>query len=81
MTNGSVATATAKGGIKQLTVTYKGGEQTILVPPTAPIVTLQPGAVSDLKVGDGVFVNAIADGGKTTAGLILVGSDGVVPPI
>ena len=81
MTNGSIATATAKGGTKQLRVTYKGGEQTILAPPTASIVTVQPGAMSDLKVGDGVFVNAIADGGKTTAGLILIGSDGVVPPI
>ncbi|HEV3247573.1 MAG TPA: metal ABC transporter permease [Beijerinckiaceae bacterium] len=81
MTNGSIATATAKGGTKQLRVTYEGGEQTILAPPTASIVTVQPGAMSDLKVGDGVFVNAIADGGKTTAGLILIGSDGVVPPI
>jgi hypothetical protein len=81
MTNGSIAAATAKAGTKQLTVTYKGGEQTILVPPTASIVTVQPGALSDLKVGDGVFVNAVADGGKTTAGLILVGSAGVIPPI
>jgi hypothetical protein len=37
--------------------------------------------MSDLKPGDIVFVNAIADGGKTTAKLILVGSDGVAPPI
>jgi hypothetical protein len=81
MTNGSIAAAAAKGGAKQLTVTYKGGEQTILVPPTARIVKVQPGAVSDLKVGDGVFLNAIAEGGRTTAGLILMSSDGVVPPI
>ena len=40
MTNGSVATATAKGDTRLLTVTYKGGEQNILVPPTAPIVAL-----------------------------------------
>lgn len=81
MTNGSVTAETAKRGAKQLKVTYKGGEQTILVPPTAPIVNLQPGAVSDLKPGDIVFVNAIADGGKTTAKLILVDRDGVAPPI
>lgn len=81
MTNGSVTAETTKRGAKQLKVTYKGGEQTILVPPTAPIVNLQPGAVSDLKPGDIVFVNAIADGGKSTAKLILVGSDGVAPPI
>jgi hypothetical protein len=77
----SVTAETARRGAKQLKVTYKGGEQTILVPPTAPIVNLQPGAVSDLKPGDIVFVNAIADGGKTTAKLILVGSDGVAPAI
>src|ERR1700712_5378985 len=33
MTTGNVSSADAKNGAKQLTVTYKGGEQTILVPP------------------------------------------------
>ena len=81
MTNGSVATASESGGAKQLTITYKGGEQQVLVPPTASIVTLQFGAVSDIKPGVGIFVNAIADGGKTAAGLIIIGTQGAVPPI
>jgi hypothetical protein len=81
MTNGSVAAASEGGGVKQVTLTYQGGEQTILVPPTAPVVTLHPGAGSDLKPGDKVFVNAIADGGKTTAVLFLVGSPSFAPPI
>ena len=81
MTNGSVTTASQRGGARQLTVTYKGGEQMILVPPTAPVVTLQFGTVSDIKPGDGVFVNAVSDEGKTAAGLIIVGTDGAVPPI
>jgi len=81
MTNGSATAGTAKGGARQFKITYKGGEQTILVPPTAPVVNLQFGVVSDLKPGDIVFVNAIVDGGTTTAKLILVGSDGVAPPI
>jgi hypothetical protein len=81
MTNGSVAAETAEHGAKVLKITYKGGEQTILLPPTAPIVNLQPGTVSDLRPGDIVFVNAIADGGKTTAKLILVGSTGVAAPL
>jgi hypothetical protein len=81
MTNGSVATASERGGARQLTVTYKGGEQMILVPPTAQIVTMQFGVVSDIKPGVGVFVNATADGGKTTAGLIIIGTPGAVPPI
>lgn len=81
MTNGSVAAASASNGAKQLTLTYKGGEQNILVPPTASVVTMQFGALSDIKPGDGVFVNAVADGGTTTAGLIIVGTAGAVPPI
>jgi hypothetical protein len=81
MTNGSVAAATRAGGTKQLTVTYKGAQQTILVPQTAPIVTLKPGTIADLKAGDAVFVNAVADGSKTTAALIIAGRNGDVPPI
>jgi hypothetical protein len=81
MTNGSVASASQSGAVRQVTLTYKGGQQTILVPPTAPVVTLQPGTGSDLKAGDKVFVNAIVDGGKTTAVLFLVGSPSFAPPI
>jgi hypothetical protein len=81
MTNGSVAAASGSGGARQLTVTYKGGRQVVLVPPTAPVVTLQIGAVSDIKPGDAVFVNAVAEGGKTSAGLIIFGAKGVLPPI
>jgi len=81
MTNGSVAAASAVGGVKQLTVTYKGGEQTILVPPTAPIVTFEPAAPSDLKAGATVFVNATKNDGRITANAVVVGSEGVNPPM
>jgi hypothetical protein len=81
MTNGSVAAASQSGGVRQVTLTYKGGQQTILVPPTAPVVTLHPGSGSNLEPGDKVFVNAIADGGKTTAVLFLVGTASFAPPI
>ncbi len=81
MTNGSIAAATRAGDIKQLTVTYNGAKQTILVPPTAPIVTLKPSVIADLKAGDAVFVNAAAEGSKTTGALIIVGSNGVAPPL
>jgi len=44
MTNANVASATAKGDVKLLTLTYNGGEQHILVPPTAPVVAfVRPG--------------------------------------
>ena len=80
MTNGSVATATAQGGVRLLTVTYKGGEQHILVPPTAPIVAFVQGAASIVKPGAPVFVNGDQTNGKITAGLVAVGSHGVAPP-
>jgi hypothetical protein len=63
-----------------LTVTYKGGEQTILVPPTAPIVTFEPGRGSGVTKG-AVVVNATKDGAKFTANAIIVGSEGVNPPM
>jgi hypothetical protein len=81
MTNGTVASAATRGSAKTLTVTYKGGEQTILVPPTAPIVSFRPGTMAEVKDGDTVFVNATEDGGKITANAVAVGTDGVKPPM
>ena len=80
MTNGNVATATASGDVKLLTVTYKGGEQNILVPPTAPIVAFVPADASIATPGAPVFVLADETDGKTTAGLVAVGSNGLTPP-
>jgi hypothetical protein len=79
-TNGSVATATAAGDLRQLTVTYNGGEQNILIPPTAPIVAFVPGAASIVRPGAAVFVQADETNGTTTAGLVAVGSNGLTPP-
>jgi hypothetical protein len=80
MTNGNVATAAAKGDVRLLTVTYNGGQQNILVPPTAPIVAFEPGAASIVRPGAAVFVQADETDGKSTAGLVAVGSHGLTPP-
>jgi hypothetical protein len=81
MTNGTVSSAGVAGGAKQITVTYNGGKQIVLVPPTAPIVKVQPGAKPDVTVGKVVFINAVQDDGKVTAQAIFVGVDGATPPI
>jgi hypothetical protein len=81
MTNGSVSTMASAGGAQQLTVTYKGGKQTIIVPPTAPIVTFVPGTMSDVKAGQTVFVNGLTDGTTVTAAAVAVGVDGATPPM
>ncbi len=81
MTNGTVAAASVNNGAQQLTVTYKGGEKSILVPPTAPIVTFQPGTMAEVTQGAAVFVNGVNDGHGVTANVVAVGVDGVRPPM
>jgi len=82
MTNATVATvATASDG-QTLTLKYKDGTQTIKVKPGTPIVTFAPGDRADAKVGAKVFLGATkgADGSLTAARL-LVGKDGLTPPM
>lgn len=81
MTNGDVQSASEQGGAKSITVTYKGGKQTILVPPTAAIVAFQPADRSAVTVGAHVFIKASEVGGKATADQVAVGKDGLTPPM
>jgi len=81
MTNGHVGDLVVSNG-RTLTVNYKGGQQTILVPDDVPIVNLVPGDRSLLKAGVKVvmFVSQSADG-TLTAQSISAGKDGVTPPM
>ncbi|WP_347904809.1 DUF5666 domain-containing protein [Pseudomonas purpurea] len=81
MTNGSVGDLVVSNG-RTLTVNYKGGQQTILVPEDVPIVNLTPGDRSLLKPGVKVvlFATQGADG-TLTAQSISAGKDGVKPPM
>jgi hypothetical protein len=81
MTNGSVSAAASQNGAKKLTVTYNGGQQTVLVPAGVPIVTVQPGTQAALFKGATVFIRAVRDGDQTSAGAIVVEKDGVKPPM
>jgi hypothetical protein len=80
MTNGNVSASTSGNGVRHLTVTYQGGQQSVLVPPTTPIVNLVPGTISDLAKGAYVFVYAAQDGSSVTAGLVAAGVRGMKPP-
>jgi hypothetical protein len=81
MTNGTVGSVTGTSG-RTLTVTYQGGEKTIVVPPDTPIVTYEPGSRAMLVPGAHIilFGTSAADG-KITANRISVGKDGLVPPM
>jgi hypothetical protein len=82
MTNATVATVAAAPDGRTLTVKYKDGTQTIRVKPGTPIVTFAPGDRADAKIGAKVFLGASrAADGQLTAGRLLVGKDGLTPPM
>jgi hypothetical protein len=81
MTNATVSVAHVAGG-QRLTLTYKGGEKTVVVPPGTPIVRSQPGDLRLLVPGAHViaYAHRDADGGLTLD-RVSVGHGGFVPPI
>lgn len=84
MTNATVSTLVASDGGQALTLKYKGdGTQTIIVKPGVPVVTFGPApARGDVKVGSKIFMGAqrTADGSYTAA-RIVIGKDGMMPPM
>ena len=82
MTNGTVGNEVTGASGDTLTVAYKGGEKSIVVPPGAPVVMFAPGDRAMLVPGAHVIVQAqTADGGGLTADRVTVGKDGLVPPM
>jgi hypothetical protein len=82
MTNGNISARVDAASGPKLTVTYNGDEQTIVVDPKTPIVALEPGAQSDLKPGAAIIARgAKQDDGSIDAAFVLVGKNGLVPPM
>jgi len=82
MTNATVADVVVVGAARRMTLRYKDGEKTIVVPPDAPIVTFEPGERAMLKAGAHVLLTAARQSdGSLTAGRVAVGKDGLVPPM
>ena len=82
MTNATVSATVQSANGRDLTLTYDGGSQKILVPPGTPIVTTVSADRSFLKPGEYVWLNAEvgADGKLTTSARIQVSHGGVKPP-
>jgi hypothetical protein len=78
MTNGTVGKLDTSN-VNTMTVTYFGRAKTIVVPADVPIVTIDPGALSDLKPGVKVLVFPSMTDPKT-AGRIIYGENGIAPP-
>jgi hypothetical protein len=83
MTNATVADLVVKTDAQTMTLKYKDGEKTIVVPPGVPIVTYVPGDKSELKAGAKIFIAGAAKqpDGSLVAARIGVGRDGLTPPM
>jgi hypothetical protein len=82
MTNATVAEVKKAEGEHTLTLSWQGKEKTIAIPEGTPIVTFASATPSDLKPGAVVFINGEkSDAGAISAKRVIVGTNGVVPPM
>ena len=83
MTNATVADVVGAGAEgRKMTLRYKDGEKSVVVPEDVPVVTFEPGDRAMLVPGAHVLLTARRepDGTLTAAG-VAVGKDGLVPPM
>lgn len=81
MTNATVADAVKDVDGRTVTVSYHGKEKRISIPEGTPVVTLAPATKEDLVAGEVVFIPAEKTPTGATAHQVLVGKNGVVPPM
>ena len=82
MTNGAVSEAVQSIDGTTVNVVYHGQSKKIVIAPNTPIVTFAPAVNADVKPGATVFVPADrAEDGKLSTTRVVVGKDGVVPPM
>jgi hypothetical protein len=81
MTNGTVGDVVVTEG-RKLTLRYKDGEKTVIVPEKAPIITYAPATPAMLVPGAHVIITAARQpDGTLIAQRVGVGKDGLVPPM
>ncbi len=80
MTNGNISARVDATTGPKLTVTYKGGEQTIVVDPKTPIVALEPGAQTDLKPGAAIIARGPKAGRRLDRSRLRAGRQGRARP-
>ena len=83
MRTGDVAKSEAGEGGQIVTIRYPQGGATIVIPPDAKVVTLEPGDASLLKKGGHVFVPTAErqPNGSLAVSMVAVGKDGFTPPM
>ena len=82
MTNGAVNARVDAVNGPQIVVAYNGGQQTITVDKSTPIVAIEPGGLGDLIAGAAIVARgSVGEGGAYEARSVVVGVNGVTPPM
>ena len=81
MTNATVADAVKGVDGRTVSVTYHGKEKKIAIPEGTPVVTIAPATKDDLVTGAVVFITAEKAATGPVAHQVVVGKNGVVPPM
>lgn len=63
----------------EITLNYQSGTVKVLVPPNTPMSQAAPGARTDVKAGETIYVVAKPEGDRLTAVRVQVSKDGVKP--
>ena len=83
MTNANIGKVETVGNDRVLKLDFKGGEQTISIPPDAIVVSFEKAGAADMKVGAKVFIIATpAEGDAGSSAIaVVVGANGMKPPM
>ena len=81
MTNATVADLARSAQGRTLTLRYKDGEKTVIVPEGVPVVTFRPGNRALIVPGAKVFIVADVDNGNYSIKRLLIGRNGFQPPM
>ena len=82
MTNGAVNARVDEVDGSKIVVAYNGGQQTITIDKSTPIVAIEPGGLGDLTAGAAIVARGRAgEGGAYEARSVVVGVGGVSPPM
>ncbi|SRR5579883_661835 len=79
MTNANISKVEEAGADRVLILNYKGGEQTISIPPSATVVAFNKAPADQLAVGRKVFIVMKKDAPEAAA--VVIGAEGVKPPM
>lgn len=81
MTNATVTDLARSSNGRTLILRYKDGEKTVVVPDGVPIVTFRPGDRTLIVPGAKVFIVADVSDDQFTVRRLLIGRNGLTPPM